>query len=134
MKLLTATTTGQGQRRNDYCWTVEGELVYLGLICGRDEREGPDGGCGCGRGFGGLNSHRATTTAMVRDVEDFTLAMYAEALRSYLEQAGWAELMEDAAGLALQEAAEMAELADRYPAGTILERRLEEVCERAMAS
>ncbi|WP_457008536.1 DUF7715 family protein [Geodermatophilus sp. SYSU D00965] len=38
-----------------------------------------DGGCGCGRSFSGMNSHRATTTAVVREVdlsyEDLRLAV-----------------------------------------------------------
>lgn len=70
MRVLTATTRLQGSRPGDFCWTVDGELVYLGLVCQRDEDD-PDGGCGCGRSFSGLNSHRATTTALVREV-DFT--------------------------------------------------------------
>jgi hypothetical protein len=36
MKLLTATATGQGIRDNDFDWTVEGELVWLGFVCDND--------------------------------------------------------------------------------------------------
>jgi hypothetical protein len=36
MKVLTATSDTQGWRDNDFCWTVEGELVLLAPIeCGR---------------------------------------------------------------------------------------------------
>jgi hypothetical protein len=66
MKLLVATARTQGGRDNDYNWCIEVELVRIGEVCAWD-RADPDGGCGCGRGFGGLNSHRATTTAMVVD-------------------------------------------------------------------
>ncbi|WP_439331120.1 DUF7715 family protein [Modestobacter altitudinis] len=44
----------------------EGEFVFLEDVC-RVDRQDPDGGCGCGRAFAGMNSHRATT-AIVRDV------------------------------------------------------------------
>ena len=74
MKLLTATNQTQGQRASDFTWCTEGELVTpVVLICGWDEREGPDGGCGCGRAFGGLHSQKSTTTAMVRDLDFNTI-------------------------------------------------------------
>jgi hypothetical protein len=137
MKLLTATTTTQGQRRSDFTFAIEGELVRLGEICDRDWTNGPDGGCGCGRAFGGLNSHKATTTVMVRDVDGFSFEDYAEAFRSYWKQAGWASLAtspadadREAEGLA----AELAEIAVRYPVGTVLERRLDEICERTVSA
>jgi hypothetical protein len=136
MKLLTATTVTQGQRPSDFTWAVDGELVRLGEICTRDREEGPDGGCGCGRGFGGLNSHKSTTTAMVRDL-DLTFEDYAEAFRSYWQQAGWASLADDPAqadGEATEMAAEHAEIASRYPPGTVLERRLDEICERTVTA
>jgi hypothetical protein len=102
VKLLTATTQTQGQRASDFTWCVEGEVVTpAGVICDRDRTEGPDGGCGCGcgcgcgRSFGGLNSHKATTTAIVRDVDGYTFEDLTEAVRSYRQQAGWAELADD---------------------------------------
>ena len=66
MKVLVATSQTQGQRENDFNFCVEGELVTVGLVCATD-RYDPDGGCGCGRAFAGLNSHRATTTAKVKE-------------------------------------------------------------------
>ncbi len=74
MKVLTATVTTQGYRGNDFDYCVEGELVHIGMVCAKD-RSDPDGGCGCGRAFAGLNSHRATTTAMIREI-DFTRSDY----------------------------------------------------------
>ncbi len=68
MKLLTATSEGQGDRAGDFCHAVEGELVFAGFVCATDRRD-PDGGCGCGRAFSGLNSLRATTTALVRELD-----------------------------------------------------------------
>jgi hypothetical protein len=68
MKLLTATREGQGDRDGDFCHAVEGELVFAGFVCATDRKD-PAGGCGCGRAFSGLNSLRATTTALVRDLD-----------------------------------------------------------------
>jgi hypothetical protein len=127
MKLLTATTRTQGQRDSDFTWCVEGELVTVaGVICGRDRAEGPDGGCGCGRSFGGLNSHKATTTAIVKDVEGFTFDDLLEAVFSYRQQAGWLEegnAQHDAD--VKHETCELAELAAQYDTATVLERRLD---------
>jgi hypothetical protein len=120
MKLLTATTRGQGERGNDYCWTVEGELVGIHEPCARDSRDA-DGGCGCGRGFFGMSSHRATTTALVRDLP-LTRADLTHALAGYYESAGYgtftpAELAEEVGNLL--------ELAASWPEGAVLERRLD---------
>ena len=123
MKLLTATCSTQGYRDNDFDFCVEGELVRIESPCATD-RHDPDGPCGCGRSFDGLNSHQATTTAMIRDIPGFTPADYVEALRSSLDQQGW-----DAAH-AVHEAAELYTLAQQWPAGTILERRLDQVAAR----
>lgn len=130
MKLLTATSRTQGQRASDFNWCVEGELATIAIIvCGRDEREGPDGGCGCGRAFGGLNSHRSGTTAMVRDVP-LTAEDLALAVRGYRESAGWLDLADDADtadSWVADEVAELIEAADAYPVGAVLENRLGEI-------
>jgi hypothetical protein len=135
MKLLTATTQTQGQRASDFNWCVEGELVTtVILICARDEQEGPDGGCGCGRAFSGLNSHRSGTTAVVRDVpittEDLTLAV-----RGYRENAGWFSLADadTVDSWITEEVEELIESAAIYPVGVVLENRsgqigVREVC------
>src|SRR3979411_381741 len=86
MKVLVATAETQGLRPNDFDFCVEGELVTVGLVCAPDRRD-PDGGCGCGRAFAGLNSHRATTTAKVKEIE-LSEDDYVEALRSSLTQQG----------------------------------------------
>lgn len=125
MRLLTATGLTQGRRSNDFDWCVEGELVRFGLVCATD-RFDPDGGCGCGRAFAGLNSHRATTTAMIRDIPGFGVADYVEAIRSSLDQQGW-----DPA-TAEDEAAELLGLASVWPTGTVLERRLDLIATRTV--
>jgi hypothetical protein len=126
LKLLTATKITQGYRQNDFDWCVEGELVHIGVVCARDEGD-PDGGCGCGRAFAGLNSHRATTTAMVREVPGFTEEDYTEAVRSSLEQQGY-----DASN-AEHEAAGLRALVRDWPVGAIVERRLDEIVVRQVA-
>jgi hypothetical protein len=68
MRLLTATRLRQGGQDGDFCHAIEGELVLLGFVCATDEKD-PDGGCGCGRAFSGMSSMRATTTAVVRDLD-----------------------------------------------------------------
>jgi hypothetical protein len=123
LKLLTATNAGQGLRDNDFDWCVEGELVHIGMVCARD-RDDPDGGCGCGRSFAGLNSHRATTTAMVRDVPGFTEDDYVMAIRSSLEQQGCDP------SFAEHEAALLRCLVRDWPVGVIVERRLDEIVVR----
>lgn len=119
MKVLVATASTQGERFNDYHWCIEGELVRIGEVCSQD-RIDPEGGCGCGRGFSGLNSHRATTTARIADLP-LSRADYAEAIRSSLQQQGW----DPCADCAAQEAAELAALVADWPVGTVIERRLE---------
>lgn len=123
LKLLTATNSSQGLRDNDFDWCVEGELVRIGMVCARDQDD-PDGGCGCGRSFAGLNSHRATTTAMVRDVPGFTGDDYVLAIRSSLEQQGCDP------SFAEHEAALLRCLVRDWPVGVIVERRLDEIVVR----
>lgn len=123
MKVLVATAVGQGMRNNDYNWCIEGELVRVGLVCATDQND-PDGGCGCGRGFGGLSSHRATTTARVAEVRT-TLAEYATAIRDSLREQGWGDFD------CTEEARELAAAVADWPVGTIVARRLDELVVRA---
>jgi len=127
MKILTATARTQGQRSSDFHWCVEGELVHFGLVCAADQDD-PDGGCGCGRAFAGLNSHRATTTALVRDIEGFTRDDYVEAIRSSLTQQGWDP------STAEDEADELIDILADWPVGAVAERRLNHVQVRLVVS
>ncbi|WP_370942414.1 hypothetical protein AB5J62_25250 [Amycolatopsis sp. cg5] len=120
MKILVATGQTQGKRTNDYNWCVEGELVFIEPACARGERD-PDTQCGCGRAFSGLNSHRGTTTARVAELRGFTEAEYTEALRSSLAEQGYQ------AGLAPEMAESLLDLVSLWPAGTVVERRLDEI-------
>jgi hypothetical protein len=120
MKVLTATATSQGARDNDFDWTVEGELVWIGTVCAKDRRD-PDGGCGCGRAFSGLSSHRATTTAQVRDLA-LSRDDVMTALAGYYESAGYgvfgpSELEHEVDNLL--------RVVSAWDAGTVIERRLD---------
>jgi hypothetical protein len=89
MKVLVATAETQGERETDYNWTVEGELVWIQEPCATDMRRLPNA-CGCGRGFAGLASHRATSTVKVVDRPQLTLAEYTTAIRTGIGDGGWA--------------------------------------------
>ena len=123
MKILVATGLTQGLEANDYHFCIEGELVWIQEPCasGRDE---PDGGCGCGRGFAGAASHRATTTAMVVESE-MTPGEMVLAFETSLEDGGWPTAW------TRDVTDENLELAGRLAAGTVIERRLEAFFVRA---
>jgi hypothetical protein len=121
MRVLTATTETQGARDNDFDWTIEGELVCIGLVCARDQRDPDRGGCGCGRSFSGMSSHRATTTARVSDL-DITRDEYLTAYAGYLESAGYGVFTQ--AELA-EEVDAMLDMCATWRTGEIIERRLD---------
>lgn len=115
MKILVATSRTQGAESDDYHFCVEGELVWIQEPCARD-RDDPYGSCGCGRGFAGAASHRATTTAVVEHSE-LTRDEVILALRTSLADGGWpTEWAEDVAD-------ENLAIASDLPAGTVIGRR-----------
>lgn len=121
MKILVATTRTQGEFPDDYQFAIPGELVQAKRLCAKG-RADPDGlGCMCTRGFIGLNSQRATTTAEISEVP-LSMADYVEAIRSSLEQQGFCEHL---SGEAPEEAAELVALIAEFPVGTVV-RRLKE--------
>jgi hypothetical protein len=134
MRLLTATHRGQGDRDGDFCFATGGELVLVPDACARD-RNDPDGGCGCGRSFAGMNSHRATTTAMVRDVdlshEDLRLAV-----AGYFTAGGMGPDVvgeKDFADLVDEVVDETVGFGRPWPVGTVVGRRLDRVSRRSFA-
>jgi hypothetical protein len=83
VKVLVATIEGQGARADDYALAVDGELVYVpSVVCDDDI-------CGCSRGFAGMASARATTTALVVDRPDISANDLSNALSDSLERQGW---------------------------------------------
>lgn len=92
MLVLIATNELQGATPGDYSFTVEGELVTpLAAECASGER------CGCNRGFPGLASGFATTTAMVVDRPGVTEDDLRDAVFDWLDRCGWIDLFEDTA-------------------------------------
>ena len=57
MKILVGTTETQGRRKNDFCYTKEGEVLCFHLEC---DGETVDGSCGCKRSMSGVDTNKAT--------------------------------------------------------------------------
>ncbi len=125
MNVLTATNQTQGWRDNDFCWTVEGELVVFPPIecgCGSvDDR------CGCRRSMAGLVSHRATTTVKVADMEGLDRDTYFMLISDGLRDQGYVtnELMgnPEVNEWLSDVTDELMYIADAFPVTTVLERR-----------
>lgn len=134
MKLLTATRERQGEQDGDFCYAIEGELVLLGFVCATDEAD-PDGGCGCGRAFSGMSSMRATTTAVVRDldvsVDDLRLALTGYYVSAGIgpDVIGDAEF-EEVLTATLEDLAQLAHV----PVGAVVGRRLDNLTWRSEPS
>lgn len=123
MRVLVATHESQGCRTDDFDWCLDGELVWVAEPCDRDRR-GDANSCGCGRAFAGMASHRSTTTAIIREMPDLTLAAYEDTLRMSLVDQGWpGEWAEDLL-------ADLIRWGATWPEGTILERHLDFVGRR----
>ncbi len=134
MRVLVATNQFQGVAPHDYAHTVEGELVLVEVA----ECDSPDE-CGCGRGWPGMASHKATTTAMVADLPHLSEDDLRGAIADWLDAAGWAELFRSAADVdtegefddvdAMLDAMVdehvdlIVEVCDSFPVGTVLERQ-----------
>lgn len=122
MKALFATKKTQGQRKSDFSFAQEGELVYPSWVCDRDARSSnPDNGCGCGRCLSGLVSHKGTTTSVIGEFN----GDLAVEIKKSLIAGGWGEELGAKHGPLL--AAQIIELCDKHPVGTIVERRGENV-------
>lgn len=123
MKILVATALTQGMLAGDYNHCVEGELVWVQDPCDRDRRDA-DMPCGCGRGFAGAASHRATTTARVIETA-LTREELVMAFQTSLADGGWpAEWAEDVVEDNIY-------AASQFPVGTVVGRRLDWLISRA---
>jgi len=132
MKLLTATHERQGEQSGDFCHATEGELVLAGFVCATDQLD-PDGGCGCGRAFSGMSSLRATTTALVRDL-DLTPDDVRLAVEGYYVAAGMGPEVigpEEFAAAVAEELDIMVRIAAAVPAGAVVGRRLDNLVWRS---
>ncbi|OBF13037.1 hypothetical protein [Mycobacterium sp. ACS4331] len=114
MKILVATGFTQGTSPRDYHYCVERELVWIQEPCDRDLND-PRGPCGCGRGFAGAASHRATTTAMVAEstmTRDDVVLAFETSLGDGGWPVDWAESVAD----------DNLEIAAQLPVGAIITR------------
>ena len=122
MHVLVSTTATQGESPGDFCHVPEGELVgRYGLLC---DDEGPDGsGCGCGRSFAGFVTQRATSTAMVVDLE-LTRTEWRAAVFRILAETGYGEFLtaEELAGEVDDIEAEDLDPVQHLPVGAVLGR------------
>ncbi len=129
VKVLVATTEGQGERDDDYAWAVDGELVYIpGVECFNSR-------CGCSRGFAGMASAKATTTALVVDRADISANDLSNALADSLERQGWltGHWSEDDEDLFRDLFQRILLAATHFPPGSIIERDGDYVRLRARA-
>lgn len=89
MRVLIATNELQGSVPDDFSWTVEGELVS-GMATECDDEQ-----CGCSRGFIGLASSRATTTAMIVERPGIERGDLRDAVYESMRRGGWVRLIEE---------------------------------------
>ncbi len=130
MLVLVATRQGQGEVQGDYSWTVEGELVTPVVAeCSSGDR------CGCSRGFPGLASSRATTTAQVVDLDHLTERDVRDAITDSLERGGWFDLIpaDEAHELVDEHVECIAEVCAAFPVGSVLGRSGSTVFDRSIA-
>ncbi len=131
MKVLVATKSGQGGASGDYSSTVEGELVTpITVECCSPES------CGCGRGFPGLASSRATTTAMVVSRDDIQPNQLREAIASSLRRDGWLKGLNQAERRELIQAhfSAIEQVCAGFAVGTVVGRNNAFVSRRAVAA
>ncbi len=129
-KILVATKETQGQRKNDFFWATEGEPVVSGHAC---DGEDIDGGCGCRRSMIGTDSRKATTTVKVAIINK-TPKEYAEIIKKYYKDSGWAEAYRTEVKLdevVNREANELLKIAQMFEVGQVLEIRGDEMHTRA---
>ena len=130
MKVLVATSVGQGTRATDVMRCIDGELVYALETCPTSRRH-PYGRCNCGMTFRGMTSGAVTTTAIVRAVPGLDLEAYIECLdATHAFDRSWGCTCEHDA---VTEAHSLMAIAGMYPEGTVVERLVDRVVVRREA-
>ena len=123
IKVLVSTKETQGQRKNDFSFANKGELLTMGSRC---DGARVDDKCGCARSWVGIDTHKATTTAGVIEIE-MTPEEYEQKLYISLKNA-WGE--EAANELGKKDAKEMLRIANFFATGSVLENRNSKVVQR----
>ena len=131
IKVLVSTKQTQGQRKSDFSWVPEDELLTYSVSgpCGGEEA---DDQCGCARSLVGIECHKSTTTAKVVERE-LTLARLARLFKQSADSAGWDKL-----GYTLERGREFAHAilseAAKFPTGTVVEFRNQKFKKRKLAA
>lgn len=112
MKVLVSTNISQGQRKSDFCFVSEGEIVCYGFECSLDDKN-IDDSCGCKRSLVGINSRTGTTTFKVAEWCG-TEEEWEKKVEESFYLSGWERAID---------CTELLKIADKYPVGTILEKR-----------
>jgi hypothetical protein len=118
MKILVATGLTQGRRADDFNFAREGEIV------GRDDahtsdEELPEAACGCQRSLVGVETGRSTTTFQVIE-SGYTREEFEGIIREARSELLDAGVSDDNIRA---EAELLLEIAARFPAGVVVERR-----------
>ncbi len=116
MKVLVASSSAPGRTDDDVSWTVDGELVCIGLPCCTCP------GCGCTWSVAGLASSKATSMFKVFNHPTMTKEEYLVAFQDGLTRQGWLESGDSAAAKDMEVwAEEHLAVAASYPDGTDLQ-------------
>lgn len=117
MRFLVATRLTQGQRKNDFCFAKEDELVRFGTEC---DGEKVDGACGCRRSMIGMESSKGTTTMKVVDLDLSRGDLFKRMNQSFIKS-GWGAIVDDK--LVAQDVDEIIRIAEFFPLGSVIEKR-----------
>ncbi len=122
MKVLVATKQTQGQRKNDFCFCTEGELVKFGMEC---DGESVDGSCGCKRALCGMDTSKATTTMMVVDLPTVSPEGFRAKWHEAMTREGWLKhgTEDENRKWEADDCAELLRLAEFFAVGAVIEKR-----------
>ncbi len=123
LPVLVATREKQGQRHNDFCWCDDGEPVRFAFAC---DGERVDGRCGCRRSMTGMSTLKATTTVRV-ELLPMSREQFVSVLKASYGKSGFP--LDD--GAVKEEADELLRLALPFSAGVVIEKRGDEMRQRA---
>jgi len=115
-KVLVSTKETQGKRCSDFSHVPEGEIVQFPMI--ECSNESIDGGCGCRRSMSGVETHKATTTMKIMEMDLDPEELYI-IIKKSLKASGWPVGRETI----LKYVKELLEFAEQFEVGDLVERR-----------